>query len=83
MRNIGPKTQVWLKRVAVDDLPALKALGAVEVYLRMLEAGYPASLNALWALEGAIQDCAWQTIAREERMSLLTQLDAAREMRRT
>jgi DNA transformation protein len=56
----------------------LKRLGSVQAYLRVKAAGQNASLNLLWALEGALTGQDWRVVAREERTRLLLALDAAR-----
>lgn len=52
-------------------------MGAINAYLRVKQSGANASLNLLWALEGAITGLHWQVVAREHRTSLLMALDDA------
>jgi hypothetical protein len=44
--------------------------------LRWLSTQGNASLNLLWALEGALSGLSWQTVTREHRLSLLLALEA-------
>lgn len=53
----------------------LRELGAVAAYARVCKADRRASLNLLWALEGALTGLPWQTVAREHRTSLLLALE--------
>lgn len=55
----------------------LERLGPVQAYLRVKAAGHNASLNLLWAMEGALTGKDWRVVAREERTRLLLALDAA------
>lgn len=44
-------------------------------YLAVKRTGANASLNLLWALEGALTGRDWRLVAREERTALLLLLD--------
>jgi DNA transformation protein len=74
--NLGPVSTAMLARAGITSLDALRALGAVETYRRVRRQSPRASLNLLWALEGALTQRPWQVAAREDRLSLLLQLDA-------
>ncbi len=75
--GIGPQSRAMLAAAGIPDRAALQRLGAVAAYLQVKRASQPASLNLLWALEGALTGQHWQTVAREERTRLLLALDAA------
>ena len=75
--GLGPKSRAMLAAAGIPDREALERLGAVAAYLQVKRASQPASLNLLWALEGALTGQHWQTVAREERTRLLLALDAA------
>ena len=79
LRNLGPKSNAVLRAVGIHSVEQLRALDAVAVYSRIRQAGpdigFKPSLNLLWALEGAISDRPWQTVAKEDRLSLLMQLE--------
>ena len=74
--NLGPASAAMLARAGIASPEALQALGAVEAYLRVRMHSPHASLNLLWALEGALTQRPWQAVAREDRLALLLQLDA-------
>ncbi|MFN5046906.1 TfoX/Sxy family protein [Roseateles sp.] len=73
--NLGPKSAQWLQAVGIEDAAQLRAMGAVAAFVRVRRSGVAASLNLLWALEGAICEQPWQTVARSERTRLLMALE--------
>ncbi|MGL4409082.1 MAG: TfoX/Sxy family DNA transformation protein [Zoogloea sp.] len=74
--NLGPKSARMLADAGIRTLAELQALGAVRAYARIKATQPGASLNLLWALEGALTGSPWQTVAREHRASLLLALDS-------
>jgi DNA transformation protein len=54
----------------------LRDMGAVAAYLAVKATGHTPSLNLLWAIEGALTDRDWRAVSRDQRTSLLMQLDA-------
>ena len=75
--NLGPRSQQMLQAAGVYGLAELRRLGAVAAYARVKRAcGGRASLNLLWALEGALTGLPWQQVAREHRASLLLALES-------
>jgi DNA transformation protein len=77
LRNLGPKSAGILQGAGITTPEQLREAGAVAAYIRVKRAGYAASLNLLWALEGAISGLPWQVVAREHRTSLLLALETA------
>jgi DNA transformation protein len=73
--NLGPKSQKMLERAGLVSMDQLRALGSVATFVRVKRAGGKASLNLLWALEGALSGLGWQVVAREHRTSLLLALE--------
>lgn len=73
--NLGPKSQALLAAAGITTLAQLTAMGAVVAFARVRATGANASLNLLWALEGAITGEHWQIVAREHRTSLLLALE--------
>ncbi|MDO8318740.1 TfoX/Sxy family DNA transformation protein [Rhodoferax sp.] len=78
--NLGPKSQQMLQTAGICTLAQLRKLGSVAAYVKVKNTGLPASLNLLWALEGALTGLSWQVIAREHRTSLLLALEQLQEM---
>ena len=56
------------------DTADLQALGSVAAYVAVKRVAPQASLNLLWALEGALTGEHWQRVATEHRTSLLLAL---------
>lgn len=79
LRGLGPKSLNMLAAAGIRSRADLEQLGSVQAYLRVKAAGENASLNLLWALEGALTGEDWRVVAREERTRLLLALDAARD----
>jgi DNA transformation protein len=78
--DLGPKSQQMLIGAGIPSLEVLQQLGAVRAYLQVKASGAPASLNLLWALEGALCGLHWREVAREHRTSLLLALEVAQEL---
>ncbi len=75
LANIGPVSKRMLAAAGITSLETLRRLGAVEAYRRVRSHDPRASLNLLWALEGAVTNRPWADVARNDRLSLLLQLD--------
>lgn len=73
--NFGPKSQQMLEQAGIKTVEQLRELGAVRAYLQVKRSGGNASLNLLWALEGALTGQHWQVVAKEERLRLLLELE--------
>ncbi len=74
--NLGPKSLEMLAAAGIVSVEQLRALGSVAAYVRVKRHNASASLNLLWALEGALTNTPWQEVSREHRTSLLLALDA-------
>lgn len=74
--NLGPKSQAMLRAAGIGSLVQLRQLGSVRAFARVKTVNGSASLNLLWALEGALTGLPWQQVAREHRLSLLLALEA-------
>jgi hypothetical protein len=68
-----------LRQAGIATPEALRALGAVDVFIKVQRSGAKPTLNLLWALEGAIREISWQEVAQEQRRVLLDRLDARRK----
>jgi DNA transformation protein and related proteins len=76
LQGLGPKSQAMLAAAGIRSVAQLKRLGSVRAYARVKATGANASLNLLWAMEGALTGLPWQVVAREHRLSLLLALEA-------
>lgn len=74
--NLGPQSCAMLARAGIHTPEELRRLGSVCAFARVKQQSPRASLNLLWALEGALTGAPWQSIAREHRTSLLLAWDA-------
>ncbi|MDT9000158.1 TfoX/Sxy family DNA transformation protein [Paucibacter sp. APW11] len=75
-RGLGPKSQAQLAGLGISTPDQLAAADVYELYARLKAAWPGASLNLLYALIGAQEDCDWREIARERRTEILLRLDA-------
>ncbi|WP_342620663.1 TfoX/Sxy family DNA transformation protein [Rhodoferax sp. GW822-FHT02A01] len=84
LANLGPKSREMLEAAGIRTVAQLRKLGAVAAYAKVKQRDGRASLNLLWALEGALTDLPWQTVAHEHRTSLLLALEQYQsEVKRT
>lgn len=75
LRNLGPKSQGMLAQAGIHTPEQLQQLGSVLAYARTKAVCKQASLNLLWALEGALSGRPWQEVAEQDRASLLMALE--------
>ncbi len=73
--NFGPKSQQMLEQAGIKTIEQLRRLGAIRAYLKVKHSGGNASLNLLWAMEGALTGQHWQEVAKHERLRLLLELE--------
>jgi len=73
--NLGPKSAAMLAQIGIRTVAQLRKRGAVAAYATVKKQSKSASLNLLWALEGALSGVSWQVVAREHRTSLLLALE--------
>lgn len=75
-RNLGPKSVEWLAAIGIHTMEELAALGAIDAFIALKQPNKSVSLNMLWALEGALSGRHWRDVARDDRLRLLTELEA-------
>lgn len=80
--NLGPKSAQMLALAGITSYEKLASLGAVAAYAAVKRVTPRASLNLLWALEGALTGMRWQDVALLHRMSLLLALEHYEEANR-
>lgn len=73
--NLGPKSREMLKRAGFAGVQSLREAGSVVAYVRTRAIWPQASLNLLWALEGALSGRSWQEVAQTDRATLLMALE--------
>jgi DNA transformation protein len=75
LANLGPKSAQFLNTAGIKSQEQLERLGSVKAYSMVKQVEPSASLNLLWALEGAISGLHWREVAKEHRTSLLLTLE--------
>jgi DNA transformation protein len=73
--NLGALSVTMLRDSGITSVSQLRALGSVAAYARVKARHQRASLNLLWASEGALTNLSWQEVARQHRASLLLSLE--------
>ena len=77
IRNVGPKSAAWLRQVGVRTQEDLVRLGPVEAFMKVKRAGFRPSLNLLYALAGAIENCHWADLPDERKSALVLAAESA------
>jgi DNA transformation protein and related proteins len=75
LANLGPKSQEMLAKAGIKTEAQLRKLGSVRAYARTKAVWPQASLNLLWALEGALSGRDWRVVAETDRADLLMALE--------
>lgn len=77
LKGLGAKSQEMLAKAGIKSEAQLRKLGSVRAYAKTKAVCPRASLNLLWALEGALSGRDWKAVAESERASLLMALEDA------
>src|SRR5512145_3064507 len=80
--NFGPKSQQMMAQAGILTIDQLRELGAVRAYVQVKRSWKGASLNLLWAMEGALSGRHWQDVAKHDRLRLLLELEDVENERR-
>jgi DNA transformation protein len=73
--GLGPKSEAMLAQADITAFGQLKTLGAARAFAMVRRSPAKPSLNLLWGMESAISGVPWQTIARQNRLALLMELE--------
>ncbi len=76
IRNVGPKSAAWLRQVGIRTEADLRAIGAVAAYRKVKVAGFKPTLNLLYSMAGAEDDCHWTQLSDDRKASLLAAAEA-------
>lgn len=76
IRNVGPKSAAWLRQVGIRTEAELRAIGSVAAYRKVKVAGFKPTLNLLYSMAGAEDDCHWTQLADERKAALLAAAEA-------
>jgi DNA transformation protein and related proteins len=80
LRNLGPRSEQMLAQVGIHNAEELRRRGAVPAFVALRQAQVTSSLNALWALVGALDPWPegrdWREVAHgPERLALMLQAE--------
>jgi DNA transformation protein len=75
LRNIGPTSLRRLAAVGIHTLDDLKQVGVVNAYNLVKAHGYHATLNLLWALQGALMGVHWAKVPARVKQQLKARLE--------
>ena len=76
IRNVGPKSAAWLRQVGVRTQDDLTKLGPVDAFMKVKRAGFRPSLNLLYSLAGAIENCHWADLPDERKAALVAAVES-------
>ena len=68
--NLGPASARWLSAIGVHTRRDLEKLGAVDAYALLKAHGYKASLNLVYAIEGALTGRDWNRLPAKRKAQL-------------
>ncbi|MEN9361174.1 MAG: hypothetical protein RL095_2709 [Verrucomicrobiota bacterium] len=75
--DLGPTTNLWLATLGITLRSQVAERGPVAICVELKKLGHPVSLNLAYALQGAINGCAWNQLAHEAKDILEKQFRAA------
>ena len=81
LRNLGPTSVEWLKAIGVRNRRGLEQLGSIDAYRLLKNQGYNASLNLVYAIEGALRDCDWKRLPLKLKAALKARVVDAQKPR--
>jgi len=62
LTNLGPTSARWLNAIGVHSHRDLERVGSIEAYRLLKGHGFNASLNLVYAIEGALRGCPWNRL---------------------
>src|SRR5688572_17801219 len=83
LKNLGKISTAWVNAAGIHTRADLERVGVVESYLRVKAMQPRASLNLLWALQGALLNIHWNDVPLEMRDQLNEELRRAVEASKT
>jgi len=83
LRNIGKVSETWLNEVGIYTWVDLEKTGAIEAYRLVRVRGHNASLNLVYAVQGAIMDLHWTDLPFELKEQLKREVEQNDSARKT
>ncbi len=81
LKGLGVQSEKYLGEIGIFTRSDLEKIGPIEAFLKLKEKGsIKPSLNFLYAMWGALLDVHWTKIAKEEKASLLMELEAYQDL---
>jgi predicted flap endonuclease-1-like 5' DNA nuclease len=71
LRSLGPKSATVLAGLGVRTLAQLKRKGAIATYVAAKRSNKSVSLNLLYGIVSAIEDCDWREVKRTRKLELV------------
>lgn len=68
--NLGPESTRWLQAIGVHNRRDLEKLGGVAAYAALKAQGYNASINLVYAIEGALTGRDWRKLPAARKAAL-------------
>lgn len=75
LKGLGPKTEQMLAVIGIATAEQLLAGDPFMMYAQLRQKVPGTSLNALYALIGAIENVSWQEIKRQRRTEIILRLE--------
>jgi len=81
LANLGPTSAKWLEAIGIHSRRDLEAIGAVNAYRLLKGHGYNASLNLVYAIEGALRGMKWNRLPTKLKAELQARVNNAMKPR--
>ena len=75
LKNLGPKSEIMLAQIGINTLTDFNAVDPFEIYKQLKQSHQSTSINFLYAIIGARDNCHWQKVAKEQKTTILLRLD--------
>lgn len=70
LANLGPKSEGWLNGIGIFSKADSERVGSVGIYRLLRNAGLPASLNLVYALEAMLIGERWTALSAEQKSEI-------------
>lgn len=74
VRYLGPKSKHELNTLNIQTVGDLVNYGVIDAYLAVKAAGYPVTLNFLWAMFAGLMDVDFHTLPKDFKEAVKTEL---------